>query len=174
MSDVSRDKYCSMRLLDQVPRWAVMPLIRPKTVAEHTFHVCWITMWLYEKLDERKYAGVSEGPYLVQALFHDSAEATTGDAPTTAKMVDYSELDRVEALVKLADIFSMYVELLEERDKGSHVTPIFLNDVEDKVDKWIDACGRLHWPNHHLSTLQWEFRNDFAGLHHPLRTVHGD
>lgn len=71
------------RLLDllnlcHVPRWAVVPMARPQSVAEHCYRVAAIAYELAKTFDNRLPFTQSVVAY---ALIHDAPEAETGDIP---------------------------------------------------------------------------------------------
>lgn len=67
--------------LSHVPRWAILPMLRHQTVAEHSYRVAVITHWLYNQADP----GMMHAAMVTYALAHDAEEARTGDIPGPAK-----------------------------------------------------------------------------------------
>lgn len=74
--------------LSWVPRWSIIPLMRPQSVAEHSHRVSIILMELAFRLD-------IELPYsvLVWALVHDGPESWSGDIPGPFKHPDQTAQD---------------------------------------------------------------------------------
>lgn len=99
--------------LCHVPRWSIVPVIRPQSVAEHTFRVAVIAnalttravkslvrikkVWEGNKYDHQITGLIDD--VTAYALTHDMAEGFTGDIPAPAKALlaphideDYSRL----------------------------------------------------------------------------------
>jgi 5'-deoxynucleotidase YfbR-like HD superfamily hydrolase len=80
---MSNNRVVDLLNLSHVPRWSVVPLLRPQSVAEHSFRVAVIAMELMDA------AGipltVRLGEVLGWALIHDGPEAETGDIPYNIK-----------------------------------------------------------------------------------------
>jgi 5'-deoxynucleotidase YfbR-like HD superfamily hydrolase len=87
--------------LSYVPRWVIVPMTRPQSVAEHSWRVAAIAMELGERLSPTSLFSCS----LVRlAVEHDMQEALTGDLPSSAKPVSPAPSDPYELIVKVADI----------------------------------------------------------------------
>lgn len=77
--------YAYMSRLKHIRRWGLMRNTVPENVAEHTFQVAMIAHAL---CIIRRFLGedeVSEKDVVLAALYHETAEAITGDLPTPIK-----------------------------------------------------------------------------------------
>lgn len=74
-----------IRKLNYINRCCLFPLVKPTTVAEHSFHVAVIALTISEDLKE---AGqpVDQFKVLKHALLHDVEESIISDIPYTVKM----------------------------------------------------------------------------------------
>lgn len=122
-----------LRTLSDVPRWCVIRTIRRQNVAEHSFHVAAIALWLNQFLQ----IGIEENYLLKEALFHDEWESITGDTPSNFKHVVKKAIDYYEAakkghvniklrIIKLADIIEAMLFIEEEMRLGNKsLQPVF-------------------------------------------------
>lgn len=111
------------RRLSWVPRWAVHPTHRTQNVAEHSFGVCALTLWVLA-LHEQKNDDAFRCLCLTHAVTHDADEAVTGDAPSPTKdgrRKKAAALAQHEIVVKVADILEACVFMQEEILMGNHV-----------------------------------------------------
>lgn len=139
-----------MRRLAFVPRWAIFPTNRSQSVAEHSFHVSHITLWLlgFSSYREDKDFVLD---CLIYAITHDADESVTGDIPSPSKM---ARLDRPqsEILVKVADGLEAYAFLLEEKmmGNGAFADPI-IDDVLQRTQPYFERMewhgNKPSWPN---------------------------
>lgn len=134
---------CS-RKLSYVQRWGIVPVIRKQSVAEHSFGVAVISLWLM---------GISRqacdrAEVIECAITHDMKESVTGDVPSTFKRhikgaVDqfesrmpsacYSELTKV--IVKLADYLEALAYINEEKHFGNTTLSLIEADMLPLFDK---------------------------------------
>lgn len=129
-----------LRRLSVVPRWAIIHTIQRQNVAEHSYHVAWIALWLLQFL--RSYSETVPSHRMMMeaiisygALVHDEAEALSGDIATPYKIGRMGdEIKRYEsehklgacrlseehqALLKLADLLEAAVFIYEEGRLGN-------------------------------------------------------
>lgn len=66
-----------MRMSD-VRRWHTVATVRDQTLADHSFRVAVIVMWLVQRLG---WGWEGLGDLFIEALFHDCHEPITGDMP---------------------------------------------------------------------------------------------
>lgn len=90
-----------MTRLSYVPRWVIVPMVRPQSVAEHSFRVAAIVKALCIRLD---WDPIQSNQLVVDALTHDIGEAQSGDTPGTFKEHTPPEfLKTGDLIVALAD-----------------------------------------------------------------------
>lgn len=122
------------RRLSVVPRWSVVPTVRKQNVAEHSYHVVMLCMWMMPFL-----AGGSDLAFqwdvVRLALAHDLEEAADGDAPSPSRpVIDYSTADQAKVVVKVADILEAYLFMQEETCMGNtHNANPVIDYLTDKV-----------------------------------------
>lgn len=144
MVDMNSKRVRRLRRLSTVRRWAVLPTIRTQSVAEHSFHVAHIALWLLEKLpgvDAEPFPAAFERTLLYYALIHDETEAITGDIPSPGggnhalpgKSKEYEKtfglgtatLDEdqfdlvIYDILKLADLLEAWLFIKEEQSLGN-------------------------------------------------------
>lgn len=130
--------------LAHVPRWSRVPLLRPQSVAEHSFRVGAIALEICRRLNHfgkhnaLGYANVVlEHRVLLWALVHDGPEAETGDVPyPTKKFVrDMTGIDPFSRQEDMAcpwyrsmshEVHSNEVAIIKIADKIEEV--LFLNE----------------------------------------------
>lgn len=136
--------------LSEVPRWTIVPTIRKQSVAEHSFHVAWLALWLGSRLPQsiREAMGTD---LLEYALRHDEFEAVTGDTPTTAKRQGVITVNDpginasvfAKTTVKLADYLEAYRFMEKERLLGNVMIAERMQlDLIEALKEW----GKKHHP----------------------------
>lgn len=65
--------------LSHVPRWSIVDMLKEQSVADHSFRMVAIYVYLHQLL------GLGEPNGLCSVLFHDVDEAETGDMPSNHK-----------------------------------------------------------------------------------------
>ena len=98
-------------------------MVRASNVAEHSFHVTWIHIWLSRRMGVPISIGV-----LVDTLEHDAEEAVTGDIPATSKAqwVDPEVECPHYYIRKMADIMEFMITCTEEKWMGNkRLTPAY-------------------------------------------------
>ena len=123
--------------LSWVPRWTVIPTTREQSVAEHSYNVLCLTMWLLETHNLTLSDEDTVVMYELAAL-HDIGEASTGDMPAPAKgEPKYDECkDWRDALLKVADCLEAHIFLRAEQDMGNHTVYSIQCHVDDRLDAW--------------------------------------
>lgn len=133
-----------LRNLSQVRRWAVLPLIREQSVAEHSFYVAQYAMEL------GAYIGVSENlmqKLAYEALMHDRLEIWTSDVPGPAKramVYDQHDVDNYEDKLDeelLADAFLYPLSKLRARTDSDHATTKLILKVANLIDEFLYLTG---------------------------------
>lgn len=140
---------CNARRLSVVKRWAVVPTIQTQSVAEHSFHVAWIYMWLVDKFeldyDYRRLAHV---------LLHDHDEATGGDIPAPNKgEPDYASADEFRCWLKLADILETSLFIYEEQQLGNTRLEEVLSHNRFRGEQWTKRLCEIRGWQHSVSPL---------------------
>lgn len=126
------------RRLSVIPRWSVVPVLRRQSVAEHSFHVSTLALWLV-RMHARADDGKFELEVLRYALTHDVAEASTGDAPSPSKpKPEPSDEDQVKVVVKCADLLESMLFMYEESLLGNKMGINYIIDrtYNEFVDWW--------------------------------------
>lgn len=139
-----------LRRLAFVPRWVIFPTNRRQSVAEHSFHVSTITLWLMQFHPYRDEAGFVLDA-LTYAIVHDAEESITGDTPSPSKL---PRMDRPqhEIIVKVADGLEAYAFLYEEKIMGNDVfaDPV-ITDVLQRTQPYFNRMewngDKPSWPN---------------------------
>ena len=93
--------------LSYVPRWGIVAMDRPQSVAEHSYRVAMIALRIASEAD----VAID----LAEILAHDLEEAHTGDTPATEKddEADRAEpLTQFERILRLADCLEAYTWFL--------------------------------------------------------------
>lgn len=125
-------------MLSNVRRWVTVRTIQNQSVAEHSFNVAWIYIWLC-KITRR---GVSVQA-LKACLAHDLEEGFTGDIPAPAmpSTLDLDNMDREEFMVAIADQLDAWLFLRLEMGMGNTSISSIMMDVRDKMDHLIHKSG---------------------------------
>lgn len=139
-------------LLTYVPRWSIIPINRPESVAEHSFRVAVIAMEIAQRSNLETY------PVIYRALIHDAPECATGDLPSPIKR-RLSELRGVEKLlcpwwdsggpardifdhiVKAADLIDLQTYLQRHGENGIGLNSIMgwaLGYMEEQYESVLD------------------------------------
>src|SRR5215207_3831282 len=80
--------------LSTVPRWTIVPHLRPQSVSDHTFRLCVIA----RELADRLRVELMSIDYW-SMLTHDGAESRSGDIPTPYKrLLGHAAAENAEAL----------------------------------------------------------------------------
>jgi 5'-deoxynucleotidase YfbR-like HD superfamily hydrolase len=79
--------------LSHVPRWSIVPHLRPQSVAEHSFRVAAIALEIAHQLNPPGLPSsvVITGNILRWAITHDGPEAETGDIPSPIKQYVFKD-----------------------------------------------------------------------------------
>ena len=122
--------------LQDVRRYSVRRTLQRQTVAEHSFNMLWIFLWLLETCGVEP--SMEDVAYIVT---HDLDEALTGDVPAPAKgegARDYTDREAWpdwHLMYKLADKLEAWAYLCRERRLGSSM----LDDVERSTRTVLEA-----------------------------------
>lgn len=120
-------------------RWVINPTYREQSVAEHTFRVLLIAIFLHEYLIEQSRAATREVNkwYLMQdVILHDADEVDTGDMPSTNKYTDGFVPTCVDSLTmvrKVADSIETYSFWCHW---GNHAIPVPHPPLANPQGQW--------------------------------------
>lgn len=145
---MNNDRLLRLRRLSNVPRWVVIPTIRDQNVAEHSFHVCSLALWLADRSAPVARGSTSREQIMYASLFHDESESMTGDIAAPAKKwmdkqqfvnlskrlgtQEYEDYD-IKRIIKMADLLEAYLFLHEEIAMGNNAVWSIMNDVSDNL-----------------------------------------
>ena len=146
--------------LSHIPRWVVIDCTKTQSVADHSFRVEVIAIYLIDKLK----LPLDEGKVVLDIIVHDISEAETGDIPSTYKKTnqELQASDSMEhCLIRLADTIEANIFLQRYVLRPHRITKfldskiLFLQkelsvfydipvgEVSEVVDNLI-AAGRNH------------------------------
>lgn len=111
-SDLGLSDLEALVRLCHVPRWVTVPLLRPQSVAEHSFRVAIIAMAILRSMGKLPEMSIT----CMSAILHERAEALTGDIPAPNKKGSATDLgggpDQPHSLgeyvLKLADLIEAF------------------------------------------------------------------
>lgn len=129
-----------LRRLAFIPRWSVVPMNRPQSVAEHSFHVSTVALWLCG-WHARRHHGNFIHTAMLYAHTHDIAEAKHGDPPSPTKpFKSPNPNDQAKVVVKCADIFEAIQKVYEESLSGNRLAESYVADeLVERLRPWWDA-----------------------------------
>ncbi|MEG1656491.1 MAG: 5'-deoxynucleotidase [Christensenellaceae bacterium] len=132
--------YAYMSRLKHIKRWGLMRNTIEENVQEHSFHVALISHALC--IIKNVYFGgkMDEGQVLKTALYHEAAEAITGDLPTPIKYFDEdikSAYKRIERHAEHTLVDMLPLEMSE------YIAPYVLQEVDSDVKMLVKAADRL-------------------------------
>lgn len=143
--------------LSHVPRWTIVDMTRPQSVADHTYRTLVIALELSDRLQlPLSFAAV------LYIICHDAAECRTGDIPSTAKAnmaigstskycpwiasqnVSISEVE--QDLIKMADLIEAYT-FAARYGIGAHACRVvdWLTGKIKESGRKIDPYGEVVW-----------------------------
>lgn len=155
--------------LSHVPRWAIVPMLRPQSVAEHSYRVTVILAWLTNQIHTTHplpdggpdYMGPRSWSY---AMAHDVEECRTGDIPGPAKRRLGASVAEQKASARIdylgwtpaqRDLWNL------DQDFGPHFM------LRLKLADLIEAYTYLHaWGRHcdHRTRVLTELGNDIRAI----------
>jgi len=140
--EMNKSKLEKALTLSHVPRWAIVEVAKPQTVAEHSYRTAVFAVELAERICKANALIVLDMAWvMIRSLFHDAEEAESGDIPTPFKQalsqkynVEWdndrnAKGDGIEgAIVHMADKIEAvtYLTRYGQRNNGRVVT--FLKD----------------------------------------------
>jgi 5'-deoxynucleotidase len=142
-----------LRALSHSWRWNYHPRIRQESVAEHSY---WTAVYVLRMLKDDDFSGHEILQVVKYALFHDAAEAITGDLPGPVKRK--RDWDEVESAA-LAE--------MEYREP-------FLTIPEKRIVKAADLVSALVFADEEVRMGNWYFKQIRAELLYALHEMHID
>jgi len=145
---MNNDRLLRLRRLSNVPRWTVVPTIRSQNVAEHSFHVCTLALWLADRSAAVSDGRITREQLVYAALYHDEFESITGDIAAPAKKwIDNAQFDKmkttlnikeyeneeIKSIIKVADLMEAYLFLQEELAMGNSSLRSIMEDVVNNL-----------------------------------------
>lgn len=137
-------------LLQEVQRYPISYVNRPQSVAEHSYNVLLIAMWLVEDSDDIDL----RREVMEYAIVHDMEEVRTGDIPSPFKrdlrlrcpdVVKYLDgehfvLPEVRAIVKLADCIEA-IYYIQEFGGSRYTMDYILPDIKNNFEHIANTSG---------------------------------
>ena len=143
------------RILAHVPRWAVVPHVRPQSVAEHSFYVALYTDKLCKML---WWNDLNTSMAVSYALRHDMYEVFSGDIPSPAKRILTSD-DTVNA-------FNSHFVKSMPADYRNGIPTGEIHEVvklADKLDEFFWLCTETSLGNRSVAALLMTVLADIEG-----------
>lgn len=159
-----------------VSRWCIVNTVAPESVAEHSYQVAGIALWIHKQffLQDR----VNKGAMLEWALMHDMPEIFTGDIATPMKRKITEQVREISSefyeppdentllaqIVKIADMAQTIVWLQVNGNRTVHtvnVKKLLRQDYLAKIEEMkkhgnIELWGQLkHLPDAILEEVEW-------------------
>lgn len=78
---MNKETLVDLLKLSHVKRWVIIDCLKEQSVADHSFRVQIITLYLIDKLK----LSLNRGEVMVDIITHDISEAKSGDIPSTYK-----------------------------------------------------------------------------------------
>lgn len=117
-----------------------MRSVEPENVAEHTFQVAVIAHALCLMHNKDSVDKVSEKDVVLCALYHETAEAITGDLPTPIKYYNTEIASAYKGIEHEAE-HSMLAMLPD--DLRAAIAPYVTGDVDPEVRRIVKAADRI-------------------------------
>ena len=131
-----------LRRLSSVPRWCVVRTIQSQNVAEHSFHVIWIALWVAARLPDPHSQLIDEHQLVMHAMLHDNDEAITGDIPSPSKECHIKKnTPLLNTIVKIADTLEASLFLHEEMALGNTTVGPIVDWVSSVGTEWAAKVG---------------------------------
>lgn len=125
----------NLRKLRHVPRCVILPAVQPQNVAEHSFHVAYLFLYLCERV----YAYKPSMEEMERVLAHDENESQTGDMPSPCKGLR-DPTSAFDAVLTVADKIEFLLWCEEEAMVGNrrlNVARAFTWDKGRAAHAWL-------------------------------------
>lgn len=129
--------------LSHVPRWSIVPHLRPQSVAEHSFRVACIARELCRLVG---CSSIAENA-IEWAILHDAVESRTGDIPGTVKFdkaaTELTAMPGFEA--EMRKFFAVEFDMVKMADLIETATYIVMYGVGEHARRVGDSLLRQVW-----------------------------
>lgn len=132
--------YAYMSRLKNIKRWGLMRNTEPENVAEHTFQVVMISHALCLIHNLHSEDEISEKDVVLSALYHETAEAITGDLPTPIKYYNEDISSAYKAIEHQAEETMMH---MLPPDLRASIAPYVSGGVDEKVRRIVKAADTI-------------------------------
>lgn len=136
--------------LQEVQRYPISYVNRPQSVAEHSYNVLLIAMWLVEEAGDPELTG----EVILYSIHHDMLEVKTGDIPSPFKrdlrlrcpdVVEYLDgkdfiPNEVKGIVKLADCLEA-IYYIEQFGGSKYTVDYILPDIRANFEHVANTSG---------------------------------
>ena len=137
---VENSYYAYMSRLKHIRRWGLMRSAIPENVAEHTFQVALVAHALCVIRNLLELPPVDEHAVVLAALYHETAEAITGDLPTPIKYFNEDISGAYKAIEREAELTMLHM-LPEEMQ--SAIAPYVTGDLDKEVRSIVKAADTI-------------------------------
>ena len=138
---MSKEQLFDMLQLSFVPRWVISRNARPQSVAEHSYNVAAMAAYL------AKVAGIDQQRAMILGMFHDIAEARTGDLPYPVKgLIEHQNAED--------NLCPWYREIIDQFDPA-----------EKLVVKLADLLEAVWFLSHSGGPTSWQSAEDIISNH---------
>lgn len=184
MRDLSPQRLRRLRRLAIVPRWVVVPTIQKQSVAEHSYAVAFIALWVahfHAKYND----GSADDDLMYYAIIHDETESVTGDIPSPAGKIHipgkssiYEQThgmgattasDDIRQILKIADLLEAYLFVKEDERLGNKNLDVIATDIHRRLSEVLSTFPFLN-PNSKITFIS-EFFVAFNPALHPVLTT---
>lgn len=108
---MDKETFINALKLSHVPRWSIIDMLKPQSVADHTYRTQIIALKLIDDLELK----MNKKDVVYTILFHDIEEAVTGDMPSNHKSDNGNNLsfsiNIAHSLMRLADVLEAAIWL---------------------------------------------------------------
>lgn len=160
--------------LQHVPRWGIVPTVRPQNVAAHSHGVAVTALWLMNNFVNCDV--INKASVLEYAIRHDEYESVTGDTPAVAKMtgmvVDNTPKlafgGSTRMIVKVADFLEALAFIKADETLGNRgLDEIYAYVLNGARDYWVREDAALTFGLHTFDDLWHVYHRETALSRHP-------
>lgn len=132
--------YAYMSRLKYIRRWGLMRSTIPENVAEHTFQVILVAHALCVIRTVLGLPPVDDRAVVLAALYHETAEAITGDLPTPIKYFNADISGAYKAIEHEAE--QTMLNMLPEPMRGE-IAPYVVGETDSEVHAVVKAADTI-------------------------------